>query len=76
MGKLAGSTKEEKNIGLSLVIAMKKKGVKNKDLAKELGVKPPQLSYWRTTGKIQSGNLLVIIKKLGFSHREFMDLGK
>lgn len=76
MGALIGSTKEEKNIGLSLVIAMKKKDIKNKDFAKKLGIKPPQLSYWRTTGRIQSSDLFVMIKKLGFSCSDFMDLGK
>lgn len=74
MGRLLDSEKEEKNIGLSLIIAMKKRGLKNKDFAKKLGIRPPQLSYWRTTGKIQSGDLFVIIKKLGFSNNEFMDL--
>lgn len=76
MGTLINSTEEEENIGLSLMIAMKKRGLKNKDFAKDLGIRPSQLSYWRTTGKIQSGNLFVIIKKLGFSYSDFMDLGK
>lgn len=76
MGALKNSTDEEKKIGLALVIAMKKRGIKNKDFAKDLGIMPSQLSFWRTTGKLQSCNLSVIIKKLGFSHGEFFALGE
>lgn len=64
------------NLGLSLKIALAKKGIKSKDLAEALKTTAPQVSIWCKTGEISKYNLVKISRFFGYKVSEFVALGE
>ncbi len=63
------------DLGKSLRVAMAKKGIKNKDLAKELGVKPQQISNW-LSGSIGKSSVESLSGHFDLKISEFIALGE
>jgi transcriptional regulator with XRE-family HTH domain len=64
------------DLSKSLRLGIAGKGVKHKDLAKELGTTSQQISNWLKSGAIKQSSLTPISKALGLSVSEFVALGE
>jgi transcriptional regulator with XRE-family HTH domain len=64
------------DLSKSLRLAIAEKGVRHKDLAKQLGTTSQQISNWLKSGAIKQSNLIILSKALGFSVSEFIALGE
>jgi len=64
------------DLSKSLRLAIADKGVKHKDLAKQLGTTSQQVSNWIKSGAIKQSSLITISKALGLSVSEFIALGE
>ena len=64
------------NLGNSLKIALTLKGIKQKDFALLVGVKPQQISNWVCSGDISKRNLELVCEELGMPVSEFVRLGE
>ena len=63
------------NLGKSLEIALIKKGIKKKDLAVQMEVKPQQVTQW-VRGSISKSHLVNICDFLEMPVSEFIALGE
>lgn len=64
------------DLSKSLRLAIANKGVKHKDLAKQLGTTSQQISNWLKSGAIKQSSLLPVSKALDLSVSEFVALGE
>tara|TARA_R110002051_G_C8702641_1_gene494593 strand:- start:1423 stop:1620 length:198 start_codon:yes stop_codon:yes gene_type:complete len=64
------------DLSKSLRLAIAIKGVKHKDLAKQLGTTSQQVSNWIKSGAIKQTSLVSISEALGLSVSEFIALGE
>ena len=64
------------DLSKSLRLAIASKGVKHKDLAKQLGTTSQQVSNWLKSGAIKQSSLVSISKALELSVSEFVALGE
>lgn len=64
------------NLSKSLKVAIAMKGIKHKDLAKELGTTSQQISNWLKSGAIKQSSLPPISRALNLSVSEFIALGE
>lgn len=64
------------DLSKSLRLAIAEKGVKHKDLAKQLGTTSQQISNWLKSGAIKQSSLISISKALDLSVSEFVALGE
>tara|TARA_R110000823_G_scaffold311028_1_gene436257 strand:- start:42 stop:239 length:198 start_codon:yes stop_codon:yes gene_type:complete len=64
------------DLSKSLRLAIASKGVKHKDLAKQLGTTSQQVSNWLKSGAIKQTSLVSISEALGLSVSEFVALGE
>ncbi len=64
------------DLSKSLRLAIADKGVKHKDLAKQLGTTSQQVSNWLKSGAIKQTSLVSISEALGLSVSEFVALGE
>lgn len=69
-------TAQEIRRAKALRVAMEIRGRKTIEFAKELGIKPPSLSRWRSTGRFNYRNFDIILKRLGYSEMDFLALGE
>lgn len=64
------------NLSKSLEMALVVRGMKKKELAESLGVKPQQVSKWCGTGNISKTNIEQICNLLEMPVSEFVALGE
>jgi len=64
------------DLSKSLKVAIAMKGVKHKDLAKDIGTTSQQISNWIKSGAIKQSSLVVVANSLGLSVSEFIALGE
>ncbi len=64
------------DLSKSLRLAIAGKGVKHKDLAKQLGTTSQQISNWLKSGAIKQSSLVAISKALDLSVSKFVALGE
>ena len=64
------------DLSKSLKVAIAMKGVKHKDLAKQLGTTSQQISNWLKSGAIKQSSLLPVSNELDLSVSEFVALGE
>jgi transcriptional regulator with XRE-family HTH domain len=64
------------DLSKSLRLAIAEKGVKHKDLAKQLGTTSQQISNWLKSGAIKQSSLLPVSNALDLSVSEFVALGE
>jgi len=64
------------DLSKSLRLAIAEKGVKHKDLAKQLGTTSQQISNWLKSGAIKQSSLVSVSNALGLSVSEFIALGE
>ena len=64
------------DLSKSLRLAIAKKGVKHKDLAKQLGTTSQQVSNWIKSGAIKQSSLLSVSEALDLTVSEFIALGE
>ena len=60
----------------SLRVAIANKGVKHKDLARQLGTTTQQISNWLKSGKMKQDSMASVSKALDVSVSEFIALGE
>lgn len=63
-------------LGISLKMALAKKGVRNKEFATLLGTSEQQISNWIKSGAIKQSNLKLICKVLEMKVSDFVALGE
>lgn len=64
------------DLSKSLRLAIAGKGVKHKDLAKQLGTTSQQISNWLKSGAIKQSSLIAVSREFGLSVSEFVALGE
>ncbi|PHR55947.1 MAG: hypothetical protein COA43_14605 [Robiginitomaculum sp.] len=64
------------DLSKSLRLAIAGKGVKHKDLAKQLGTTSQQVSNWIKSGAIKQSSIVSICKAFDMSVSEFIALGE
>lgn len=64
------------NLGVSLKMALVKRGKKNKDLAAFLGVHPAQITNWIANGNMNQENLLKVCEYLNMKVSDFIALSE
>jgi len=60
----------------SLRMSIAERGIKNKELAKGLGVTPQQITTWLRTGVMTNSNILKISNFFNIQASEFIALGE
>lgn len=64
------------DLGKSLIMAMAKKGIKNKELAEVLETTPQQISIWRASGGISRPAVVNLANHFEMKVSEFIALGE
>jgi len=64
------------NLSKSLKIALASSGIKNKDLAEQLGTTTQQVSNWIKRGTIKQSSIIAICNVFNMSVSEFIALGE